>query len=124
MLQDASELGFHLTPIGNGQILLEPSQSLDVGDPGTLVVAILERLQGLRAATLSYDLAGLALIDDAYCRWLESLSNACRAIGVRMVCVRMQPTAAFGLAQTQARLPSFATALDVGLADSTFPDSQ
>ncbi|MDA8094920.1 MAG: hypothetical protein M0T84_13670 [Betaproteobacteria bacterium] len=115
MLQDASAPGFHLTPIGHGQILLEPSPSLDVGDPGNLVVAILDRLQGLRAATLFYDLAGLALIDEAYCRWLEGLANACRAIGVRMVCVRMQPTAAFGLAQTQPRMPAFATALDVGL---------
>ena len=105
--------GVHLTRIGSGDMLLEPTRALDISDAGPLLDSILGCLQRERARRLYYDLAELAVIDAAYLAWLESFARACRAINVRVICIHMQPTAAFGLACLLREPPSFETALDM-----------
>jgi len=41
------------------------------------------------------------------------LARACRAFNVNMICIHMQPTAAFALAHHMREAPAFETALDV-----------
>ncbi len=105
--------GVHLTRIGSGDMLLEPTRALDISDADPLLDDILACLQRERSRRLYYDLAELAVIDAAYLAWLESLARACRAINVRIICIHMQPTAAFGLASLLCEPPSFETALDM-----------
>ncbi len=105
--------GVHLTRIGSGDMLLEPTRALDISDAGALLDSILACLQRERSLRLYYDLAELAVIDAAYFAWLEALARACGAINVRMVCIHMQPTAAFGLASLLRDSPAFETALDM-----------
>jgi rsbT antagonist protein RsbS len=105
--------GVHLTRIGGGDMLLEPTRALDIGNAGAVMESILAHLQREKSARLYYDLAELAVIDEAHYAWLEGLARACRAINVRMVCIHMQPTAAFGLATFLKDKPSFDTALEM-----------
>jgi rsbT antagonist protein RsbS len=105
--------GVHLTRIGSGDMLLEPTRALDIGNGSPLLEAILGRLQREKSARLYYDLAELPVIDEAYYAWLEGLARACRAINVQMTCIHMQPTAAFGLASFLKDKPAFVTALDM-----------
>ncbi|MEN6586991.1 MAG: hypothetical protein ABFE02_13210 [Sulfuricella sp.] len=105
--------GLHLTQIGRDNFLLEPSRSLDISIGDELVVAILQRLQQAKAGTLYYDLAELPLIEPRYYRWLNMLARACRAVNVAMVCVRMQPTAAFALSRYMEGVPDFALGQEV-----------
>src|SRR5512135_1224749 len=108
-----STLGLHLTPIGNGDYLLEPSRGLDISQPGDLVEEITRRLQNARATRLYYDLSELALIDPLYYTCLNTLARACQAVNVKMVCIHMQPTAAYALAQFITETPVFETAHEV-----------
>lgn len=108
-----SDGGFHLTPIGSSDFLLEPSHSLDVSDHEGLIVDIVRRLQQGKSRRLYYDLADLPVIDLLYYAWLNRLARACRTINVRMVGIHMQPTAAFALSHHLPELPQFETALDV-----------
>lgn len=105
--------GLHLTPIGGTDFLLEPARGLDIGDSDRLVESIVQRLLNARASRLYYDLSSQPLIDPVYYGWLDKLARAAAAINVKMVCVNMQPTAAFALAQFVRELPSFETALDI-----------
>jgi len=100
--------GLHLTQIGRENFLLEPSRSLDISNGDELLVEILQRLQEAKASTLYYDLAELPLIEPSYYRWLNMLARACRAVNVAMVCIRMQPTAAFALSRYMQGAPDFA----------------
>lgn len=99
--------GMHLTEIGQGVFLLEPSRSLDISASDKLVVAVLARLQQAQANKLYYDLAALPLIDPLYYQWLNMLARACRAVNVAMTCIRMQPTAAFALSSYMEGSPDF-----------------
>jgi len=105
--------GLHLTPIGNGDFLLEPSRSLDIGRADELVEKIVSRLQDARPSRLYYDLAEMVIVDPIYYNWLNLLARACRAFNVNMICIHMQPTAAFALAHHMREAPAFETALDV-----------
>ncbi len=105
--------GIHLTRVGGGAMLAEPSRSLDLGDTAPVMEAILARLQAEKAQRLYYDLAEVPVIDTVHYAWLEGLARACRAINVRMIVIHMQPTAAFGLAAFLKDKPSFETALDM-----------
>jgi len=105
--------GLHLTQIGSGDFLLEPTRSLNIRVMDTLIERVAERLQQARASRLYYDLSEQALIDPVYYAWLDALARTVLAINVRMVCIHMQPTAAFALAQFMREAPSFETALDI-----------
>lgn len=105
--------GLHLTLIGNGAMLLEPSRALDVANAGPALEEIIRRLQRAHAQRLYYDLAELALIEPLYYNWLNALARACHTINVRMVCIHMQPTAAFAMARYMEGNPAFDTALEV-----------
>lgn len=105
--------GIHLTRVGGGAMLAEPTRALDLGDTAPVMEAMLARLQAERAHCLYYDLAEVPVIDTVHYAWLDGLARACRAINVRMVCIHMQPTAAFGLAAILKDKPSFETALDM-----------
>ncbi|MEO1766572.1 STAS domain-containing protein [Thiobacter aerophilum] len=105
--------GIHLTRVGGGAMLAEPSRALDLSDTAFVLEAILAQLHKHRADRLYYDLADVPVIDTVHYAWLESLARACRAINVRMICIHMQPTAAFGLATFLQDPPSFDTALDM-----------
>ena len=113
--------GLHLTSIGHGALLLEPSLSLDIGNCGNFgsdsggaaLEEVVRRLQRVTATRLYYDLAELAIIEPLYYNWLNALGRACRAINVRMICIHMQPTAAFALSCYMEQMPAFETALDV-----------
>lgn len=105
--------GFHLTPIGGGDMLLEPTRGFDTSMRDSLIEAILERLQAAKSSRLYYDMAEIAIIDPVAYQWLDALARACQAINVKMVCVHMQPTAAFTLSQFLNDMPIFETALDV-----------
>lgn len=110
--------GVHLTPIGGGNVLLEPTEGLDPNNPDALVVPLLHRLHALAARRLLYDLQTIPLIDPIYYGWLLHVYRACRVAGVEMVTVNMQPTAAYGLAVTLEETPPFQCALDVDAARS------
>lgn len=105
--------GLHLTQIGSGDFLLEPTRSLNIRVTDTLIEGIAARLQQGRATRLYYDLSEQALIDPVYYAWLDALARTVQAINVRMVCIHMQPTAAFALAQFIREAPAFETALDI-----------
>lgn len=105
--------GLHLTQIGSGDFLLEPSRSLNICDRDKLIERVATRLQQARASRLYYDLSEQAIIDPVYYAWLNALARTTGAINVRMVCVHMQPTAAFALAQFTHEIPAFETALDI-----------
>lgn len=110
--------GYHLTSLGRGRFLLEPSAAgMDIGQKDMLLEEILGRLQRARGSCLYYDLSGLSLIDPVYYGWMDALARACRTINVKMVCVQMQPTAAYALAHFLQASPSFETALDVASHD-------
>jgi rsbT antagonist protein RsbS len=105
--------GLHLTRIGHGDFLLDPLKSLNIRDQDRLIVEVTAYLLQMRAVRLYYDLSDLALIDPLYYSWLESLARATRTINVSMICVGMQPTAAFSLAQFLQKMPTFQTALEI-----------
>lgn len=105
--------GLHLTQIGAEDFLLEPSRSLNLRDHDGLVERIVERLLDARAAHLYYDLSAQAIIDPVYYDWLNKLARTVTAINVKMICVHMQPTAAFSLVQFTQEMPAFETALDI-----------
>lgn len=103
----------HLTRIGDGDFLLETTRSLNIRDQDRLLEGIVSRLQQARASRLYYDLSEQALIDPVYYAWLDALARTIQAINVKMVCIHMQPTAAFALAQFIHEKPAFETALDI-----------
>lgn len=113
--------GLHLTRIGKDAFLLEPSRGLNVRDEASLVEQIAGRLQQAKASCLYYDLAGQRLIDPVYYAWLDALARTMAAVNIRMVCIHMQPTAAFALSQFIGEKPCFETALDI--SDSHFAGS-
>lgn len=104
---------YHLTQIGRGDFLLEPGRALDVGEPAPLIESVLTRLQIAKPRRLYYDLAELPLIDPVYYNWLNVLARACQTMNVALICIHMQPTAAFGLTSFITQAPAFATARDV-----------
>ena len=57
--------GVHLTPIGKGNVLLEP------GEPNLLIAPILELLLRNEARRLVYDLKNVRLVDSIYYAWLN-----------------------------------------------------
>jgi rsbT antagonist protein RsbS len=105
--------GLHLTKIGSGDFLLEPSKSLNIRDQDRLIESITARLMQAHASRLYYDLSGLALIDPLYYEWLDTLARSARTVNVRMICINMQPTAAFALSRFLNKMPTFETALDI-----------
>lgn len=105
--------GIHLTAIGSGDFLLEPTRSLDIGNQYELIEGVILRMQHTKTQRLYYDLAELSIIDPVYYAWLNALARACQAVNVQMVCIHMQPTAAFALSHFIKEEPCFSTALDV-----------
>lgn len=105
--------GIHLTRLGGGDFLLEPSNSLNIRDRDALLERIAEHLMLGRASHLYYDLSERAIIDPVYYDWLNALARAMLAINVRMVCIHMQPTAAYSLVQFVEGSPIFGSALDI-----------
>lgn len=105
--------GLHLTQIGREEFLLEPSRGLDVSNHEQLIEGVAGRLLDARASRLYYDLSTQAIIDPVYYGWLNKLARTAQAINVKMVCVQMQPTAAFSLVQFVHEKPAFETALDI-----------
>lgn len=103
--------GLRLTQIGKCDFLLEPSRSLDMQNQGALLELIITRLQESRGKRLYYDLSEQVLI--VYYTWLNTLAVALYAINVTVVCIHMQPTAAYALAQNMLVAPKFKTATDI-----------
>lgn len=105
--------GIHLTPIGDGNVLLEPGEGLDPSNPEALVAPVLDFLQHNEARRLVYDLKSVRLIDEVYYAWLTKLSATCRIANVEMVTVNMQPAAAYALSLALSKSPPFTCALDI-----------
>lgn len=105
--------GAHLTSIGEGSFLLEPTRGLDIANTDALIVQILTHIQSSKGRQLYYDLAEMAIIDPIYYQWLRTLARACQAVNIKMVCIHMLPTAAYGLSAFLHETPPFACALDV-----------
>jgi len=105
--------GIHLTPIGDGNVLLEPGEGLDPSDSVSMVAPVLEFLQRNEARRLVYDLKSVRLIDEVYYSWLVKLDATCRIANVEMVTVNMQPAAAYALSLTLDKSPPFTCALDI-----------
>lgn len=105
--------GLHLTQIGSGDFLLDPSRSLNIRDKDILIEEVTAHLMQMRAVRLYYDLSDLGLIDPLYYSWLDALARAAHIINVEMICIRMQPTAAFALAKFLNDQPVFKTALEI-----------
>ena len=105
--------GIHLTPIGDGNVLLEPGEGLDPSSPENLVAPVLEFLIRNEARRLVYDLKNVRLIDGVYFTWLSKLSSTCRIANVEMVTVNMQPAAAYALSLTLDKPTPFTCALDI-----------
>lgn len=105
--------GAHLTPIGDGDFLLEPTRSLDIANSEVFIEEILSQIHVGKGRRLYYDLSELAIIDPVYYQWMRTLARACQMVNVKMVCIHMQPTAAFALSQFLQEMPPFLCALDV-----------
>ncbi|HCI15163.1 MAG TPA: hypothetical protein DFK12_14785 [Gallionellaceae bacterium] len=105
--------GLHLTQIGSGDFLLDPSRSLNIRDKDSLIEEVAAHLMQVHAVRLYYDLSDLGLIDPLYYSWLDALARAMHIINVEMICIRMQPTAAFALARFLDGKPPFKTALEI-----------
>lgn len=105
--------GIHLTPIGDGNVLLEPGEGLDPSDPESLLAPVLDYLQNHQACRLVYDLKSVRLIDEVYYGWLTKLSATCRVANVEMVTVNMQPAAAYALSLALDKPPPFTCALNI-----------
>ena len=108
--------GMHLTPLGDGDVLIEPGEGFDPTDPDTYTEPLLRWLQEQRATRLIYDLGNVALLDRVYYAWLLRLSRLCRLGDVELVVVNMRPAAAFALARILEGPPPFLCALDVDRA--------
>lgn len=108
--------GMHLTPIGGGNVLLEPADGLDPGEPDAYLVPLTGTLQQMRARRLLYDLKNVPVIDTLYYAWLTSLGSMCRISGIDMVLVSIRPATAYALALTLEDNPPFSCALDVDRA--------
>ncbi len=108
--------GMHLTPIGGGNVLLEPGEALDPSDPDAYLVALLTYLQQQRAARLIYDLKNVVVIDALYYAWLKRLHALCAVSGIELVAVNMRPAAAYALALVLDETPPFSCALNVNRA--------
>lgn len=103
----------HLTPIGNGKVLLEPEFGLDPGQPDRYLDPLIGRLQETGATRLLYDLQKIPVIDSLYYQWLNQLHDACHICGIELIAVRITPAAAYGLAVTLQAMPPFRCVLDV-----------
>ena len=105
--------GIHLTRIGRGNFLLEPLRSLNIGGWEQLIQDIVTVLQQEHATRLYYDLNDLPVIDPVYYDWLDKLARICLTANIKMVCINMQPTAAFTMSKFLTGKPLFETALGV-----------
>ena len=105
--------GLHLTRIGSEDFLLEPSRGLNIHDQDLLIKSLVARLQHTKATRMYYDLSEQVIIDPVYYAWLNRLARALLTINIKMICIHMQPTAAFALSQFIRELPTFGTALDI-----------
>ena len=105
--------GIHLTCIGRGNFLLEPLRSMNIQDGEQLMQDIVALLQQGKGARLYYDLNGIPVIDPVYYGWLDKLARICLTVNIKMICINMQPTAAFTLSRFLTSRPLFATALGV-----------
>jgi len=105
--------GIHLTRIGKGNFLLEPRRSMNIQDQNMLMREIVATVQSAQGERLYYDLDGMPIIDEVYYDWLDKLARTCGAVNIKMVCINMQPTAAFTLSKFLTTKPVFETALAV-----------
>jgi rsbT antagonist protein RsbS len=105
--------GVHLTRIGKGNFLLEPQRSMNIRDQGSLMRDIVAKVQGANGTRLYFDLDSLPVIDPVYYDWLDKLARTCQAVNIRMICINMQPTAAFTLSKHLTSKPVFEIALDI-----------
>ena len=105
--------GVHLTRIGKGNFLLEPLRSMNIQDQGALMQEIVTQMQQGQGARLYFDLSGLPVIDQIYYGWLDQLARTCQVVNIKMICINMQPTAAFTLSKFLTNKPVFGTALGV-----------
>lgn len=105
--------GLHLTRIGKGNYLLEPLRSMNIRDYERLIREIVDLVQQGQCRNLYYDLAAMPIIDEYYYDWLDRLARTCRAVNIEMICINMQPTAAFTLSRFLTGRPAFGTALRV-----------
>jgi len=113
--------GMHLTPLGGGDVLIEPGEGFDPTDPDLYAEPLLAWLQAQRALRLIYDLGNVVLLDQVYYAWLLRLERLCRLADVELVVVNMRPAAAFALARILREPPPFACALDVDRARARPP---
>ena len=109
-------LPMHLTPIGDGGVLLEPGDGLDPGAPDLYLEEVIAMLQGHATRRLFYDLRQVAVIDHVYYRWLNALFRTCRVVGIELVAVNMRPATAFALTQIMTTSAPFRCALNVDMA--------
>jgi len=105
--------GVHLTRIGKGNYLLEPLHSINIRDQGELIQDIVTQVQQGQGMRLYFDLSGLPVIDHVYYDWLDQLARTCLAVNIKMICINMQPTAAFTLSKFLTNKPVFDTAMGV-----------
>ncbi len=103
----------HLTRIGKGNFLLEPLRSMNIREQDTLVREIVVHVQQGQGVRLYYDLNDIPVIDPVYYGWLDKLARTCQAVNIKMICINMQPTAAFTLSKFLTHTPVFETALGV-----------
>lgn len=105
--------GVHLTRIGKGNFLLEPRRSMNIQEQNMLMREIVAAVQQEQGERLYYDLDSLPIIDQVYYDWLDKLARTCGALNIKMICINMQPTAAFTLSKFLTTKPIFETALAV-----------
>lgn len=108
--------GMHLTPLGDGSVLLEPADGLDPSDPDAYLVPVLTYLAERHARRLIYDLDGVAVVDRLYYRWLCELASVCRVAGVELIAVNLRPEAAYAMALELDHAPPFRFVRDVDRA--------
>ncbi len=105
--------GMHLTRIGKGNFLLEPLRSMNIQNQYALLEQVIAQMQQQQGTSLYYDLEDVPIIDPVYYGWLTNLARTCQTVNIKMICINMQPTAAFTLSHFLTTKPLFETALGV-----------
>lgn len=108
-----SNLGFSLTKIGSGALLLEPYDNLNPLQPEPMIEVISENLLNSNIKKLYYDLNKVLIIDEIYYSWLNTLSKTCSIFQTRLITINMKPSAAVSLSSFLNTKPSFETEIEM-----------
>jgi len=106
-------LGFTVTQVGNGALLLEPYDNLDPSSDGDMLEEISYYIKESDIHTLFYDMNKIYISDKLYYQWLCRLSKICKLFCVKLKLIHMKPTAAISISSFIKGPPDFDIAMSM-----------